>query len=147
MEGDQAPNDRKSSEPIRSKTIPQCLNPCCKEFHFVDECSMGTAEEEKSLKVDYFKNMRSKRSERNVQVLEKQTRKQGAHGNTVEVGNASMFRSTFCDGNIDTELLANCGRRYREPATGAATKVGTGRPPGHPRPRGDEGESWRRLLS
>ena len=40
----------------------------------------------------------------------------------------------------------NCGRRYLEPATGVATKVGTGRPSGHPRPPGDGGDSCRRRL-
>ena len=29
-------------------------------------------------------------------------------------------------------LRGKCGRRYLEPATGVATKVGTGRPSGHP---------------
>ena len=40
----------------------------------------------------------------------------------------------------------NCGRRYLEPATDVATKVGTGRPSGHPRPPGDGGDSCRRRL-
>ena len=40
-----------------------------------------------------------------------------------------------------------CGRRYLEPTTSVATKVGTGRPSGHPRPPGDGGDSCRRRLS
>ena len=39
-----------------------------------------------------------------------------------------------------------CGRRYLEPTTSVATKVGTGRPSGHPRPPGDGGDSCRRRL-
>ena len=42
--------------------------------------------------------------------------------------------------------LQSCGRRYLEPTTSVATKVGTGRPSGHPRPPGDEGDSYRRRL-
>ena len=40
-----------------------------------------------------------------------------------------------------------CGRRYLEPTTGAATKGGIGRLSGHPGPRGDEVDSFRRHLS
>ena len=39
-----------------------------------------------------------------------------------------------------------CGRRYLEPTTSVATKVGTGRPSGYPRPPGDGGDSCRRRL-
>ena len=39
------------------------------------------------------------------------------------------------------------GRRYLGPTAGKATKGGTGRPSGHPGPRGDEGDSFRRRLS
>ena len=43
-------------------------------------------------------------------------------------------------------LMTPCGRSYLEPATSVATKVGTGRLSGHPRPPGDGGDSWRRRL-
>ena len=42
--------------------------------------------------------------------------------------------------------MSACGRRYLEPATSVATKVGTGRPSGYPRPPGDGGDSCRRRL-
>ena len=42
--------------------------------------------------------------------------------------------------------VTGCGRRYLEPTTSVATKVGTGRPSGHHRPPGDGGDSCRRRL-
>ena len=39
-----------------------------------------------------------------------------------------------------------CGRKYLEPTTSVATKVGTGRPFGHSRPPGDGGGSCRWRL-
>ena len=49
-------------------------------------------------------------------------------------------------GLVYLEPQAACGRSYLEPTTGAATKVRTGRPSGHPRTRGDGGDSFRRCL-
>ena len=49
-------------------------------------------------------------------------------------------------GEIVLVSIKVCGRRYLEPTTGVASKVGTGRPSGHPRPPGDEGDSCRRRL-
>ena len=43
-------------------------------------------------------------------------------------------------------MLVQCGRRYLEPTTSVATKMGTGRPSRHPRPPGDGGDSCRRRL-
>ena len=42
---------------------------------------------------------------------------------------------------------AGCDIRHLEPQPVATTKVGTGRPSRHPRPRGDGGDSCRRRLS
>ena len=59
----------------------------------------------------------------------------------------TFMLNVLLDIEIDRMLILwMCGRRYLEPATGVATKVGTGRPSGHPRPPGDGGDSCRRRL-
>ena len=55
-------------------------------------------------------------------------------------------KNNVADGVSRLRTTGGCGRWYLEPATGVATKVGTGRPSGHPRPPGDGGDSCRRRL-
>lgn len=94
----------------RTRELPDCLNPKCKGQHFINGCPNTSEDEARKLKTEYHNRKRARQEKKGVSY--KGNRKDGnvgqiSNGNLGR--NTSLFSGTFCNGAVETVILADQG--------------------------------------
>ena len=86
----------------RGKRPPKCLNPKCKEYHFIKDCPITSEEEKSNLKEEYHEGKRRKRQGSFTGKISK------ISTDSID-GHSSLFSASFCKGAVEAVEMADQG--------------------------------------
>ena len=86
----------------RGKQPPKCLNPKCKEYHFIKDCPITSEEEKSKLKEEYHEGTRRNRQGSFTGKISK------ISTDSID-GHSLLFLASFCKGAVEAVAMADQG--------------------------------------